>query len=414
MAGVMEDIDKLVDFPRDKRGFFLPGPIIRHYRLNMAYLDSDGKKKRWTQQDLGKLLNLSEVSIRAMEKKSKFLDSLERRRFLAEILKIPPVLLGLGSLPELEQLLQGKPQAPSILHKSTLSPETANLYREAYHVYSTSHSNGSISESAKDIEAWIHRIETDLAGAGKLQGELHQTLWMFHYLLSKVYGNDLELYKPSFSHLNSAMSIATTLNDPNLKASTLYLSAEIHFAQRSLALARSDTLAAVDYAKGADPGVKAGVYTYAALAHALTKADLSDVVYIERLLEQAERHAHSKMDVPFLRMDYGKFLMDSADVLVTVGKYGKALELLDASEEYIDPSRPRRYAQIQLLRAMAAINSKQHDYEYAATLLLEALNIGRSVGSSYTVGFMKRLYGQLAQTTFSSNPQFAQLSLALR
>lgn len=413
----MEDTSELMefkDFPKDKRGFLLPGPIVRHYRLAMTYVDNEGRKRRWTQQDLGKLLNLSEVSIRAMEKQSKFLDSIERRRFLSEMLQIPPILLGLGSLAELEQVLQGKPRMASVPRKASVSSETANLYREAYLVYSTSHSNGNISENAKDIEAWIRRIEGDLESAGKLRSELNLTLWKFHYLLSKVYGNDLGLYKPSFSHLNHAMAIATTLNDPNLKASTMYLSAEVHFAQQALALARSDMIAAVDFAKSANAGVKAGVYTYAALAYALTKQDLSDGIYIERLLGWAENCADRKMDVPFLRMDYGKFLLDSGDVLVTLGKYGKAIELLDASEEYIDLSRPRKYAQIQLLQAMAAMNSKQHDYEYATSLLMEATKIGKSVDSSYTLGFARRLHGQLAKTSFTSHPQFAELTIALK
>ncbi len=381
------------------------------------YTDSDGKERHWTQPELGKLIGLSEASVRMMETQNKFLDSIKRRRLLSDILKIPPILLGLGSLSELEQLLNGKPNVSSLSTSATqpaVTTEAANLYRDAFQVYSSSHSAGSISDSLKDIETWIARIDSNIPGAGKFQSELNQTLWGFHYLLSKVYGNDLELYTPSFSHLNSAMTIANALNSSDMKASTMYLSAEIHFAEQSIALAKSDMVAAVDYAKSASPGVKAGVYTYAALAFALTKSDLSDTIYTEQLLEQAGNYADSRMDVPFLRMDYGKFLMDSADVLISLGRYGKALEYLDEAEEYIDPSRPRRYAQIQILRAESAIKSKRHDYEYAATLLLEALRIGKSVHSSYTIGYVRRLYKLLTYTNFSRNPQLAELSMALQ
>ncbi|HEY0756862.1 MAG TPA: hypothetical protein VGD98_23115 [Ktedonobacteraceae bacterium] len=352
-----------------------------------------------------------------METQSKFLESIERRRLLADILKIPPILLGLGSLAELEELLSGKsgvPVASPFAKRATVTTEMANLYKDAFQVYSNSHSAGSISESTRDIETWVTRMEADIPGSGKLQSELNQTLWGFHYLLAKVYGSDLEQYKPSFSHVNAAMTIANVLSNSDLKASTMYLSAEIHFAEQSIALARSDMIAAVDFAKGASSGVKAGVYTIAALAFALTQADLSDTIYTEKLLEQAGNHAHSRMDVPFLRMDYGKFLLDSADVLISLGRYGKALEYLDSAEEYIDPSRPRRYAQTQILRAESAIKAKRPDYEYAVTLLLEALGIGKSVHSSYTIGYVRRLYKLLATTTFSSNPQLAQLRMSLK
>lgn len=413
-AGVVMEV--LPDFSRDEHGFPYPGPVVKYYRRKMKYTDGEGKEKHWTQALLGELLGLSEASVRMMESQSKFLDSVERRRLLSTLLKIPPILLGLGSLLELEQVLNGKPglvfsSASPI--QPAITTETASLYRDAFHVYSNSHRAGSISDSVRDIETWITRIESDIPGAGKFQLELSQTLWGFHYLLAKVYGNDLEMYSPSFAHLNSAMTIANTLNDSDMQASSMYLSAEIHFAEQSIALAKSDMIAAIDYAKGASPGVKAGVYTYAALAFALSQADLSDTIQAERLLDQAGNHAHRTMDVPFLRMDYGKFLLDSADALISLGRYGRAAEYLDKAEEYIDLSRPRRYAQTQILRAESAIKSKRPDYEYAISLLLEALRIGKSVHSSYTIGYVRRLYKLLATTRFASNPQLAQLRVAL-
>ena len=408
-------MEALPDFQRDEHGFPYPGPVVKYYRRKMKYTNGEGKEKHWTQSLLGELIGLSEASVRMMESQSKFLDSIERRRLLSSLLKIPPILLGLGSLAELEQLLNEKPGL-SLSSASTTQPivtaETAGLYRDAFQVYSNSHSAGSIGDSTKDIETWIARITKDSSRAGKFQTELNQILWGFHYLLAKVYGNDLELYTPSFSHLNSAMTIANALNDSDMKASSMYLSAEIHFAEQSIALAKSDMIVAVDYAKGASPGVKAGVYTYAALAYALSNPDLADRTQAEKWLDQAGNHAHTKMDVPLLRMDYGKFLMDSADALISLGRYGKANEYLDAAEEYIDMSRPRRYAQTQILRAESTIKSKRPDYEYAISLLMEALRVGKSVNSSYTIGYVKRLYRLLAGTTFASNPQLAQLRIA--
>src|SRR5712691_11409968 len=89
----------LPDFALDKEGYPDPGTIVRYFREKMKYLDSsDGKEKSWTQTDLAKRLSVSEVTVRLMENNNTGLDSIARRRLLASILKIPPVLLGLGSL----------------------------------------------------------------------------------------------------------------------------------------------------------------------------------------------------------------------------------------------------------------------------------------------------------------------------
>jgi transcriptional regulator with XRE-family HTH domain len=64
----------------------------------MKYRDRDGKEKHWTQTELAQRLGITEVMVNIMENQNKGLDSLERRRTLATILRIPPVLLGLGSL----------------------------------------------------------------------------------------------------------------------------------------------------------------------------------------------------------------------------------------------------------------------------------------------------------------------------
>src|SRR5690348_15323856 len=82
-------------FPLDDDGFPQPGEIIRFFR----------EKNCWTQEDLAKHLNLSRATVVQMEKKDYTLDSLSRRRMVAKVLHIPPAILGLGSLVDLEEFL---------------------------------------------------------------------------------------------------------------------------------------------------------------------------------------------------------------------------------------------------------------------------------------------------------------------
>src|SRR5436309_14226228 len=94
----------LPEFPLDEYGFPQPGAVIPHFREQMKYIDpEDRKEKCWRQIDLAERLGVSEVTVRLMETKNNSLDSIERRRLLADILRIPPIFLGIGSLADLEE-----------------------------------------------------------------------------------------------------------------------------------------------------------------------------------------------------------------------------------------------------------------------------------------------------------------------
>src|SRR5690349_5969911 len=77
-------------------GFPRPGQIIRHFR--QTRLKADGKP--WTQRDLAQKLGKQELAVREMELRDTGLNDITRRRFLADLFDIPPILLGLATVPE--------------------------------------------------------------------------------------------------------------------------------------------------------------------------------------------------------------------------------------------------------------------------------------------------------------------------
>lgn len=64
----------------------------------------------WTQADLGYVLGISEQEVRNMENRDKGF-SLERRRFLANLFGIPPILYGVVTCEWVEQWLEQKQPA---------------------------------------------------------------------------------------------------------------------------------------------------------------------------------------------------------------------------------------------------------------------------------------------------------------
>ncbi len=81
-------------------GFPRPGQVIRHFRQNRLKAD----EKPWTQRDLAQVLGKQELAVREMELRDTGLNDILRRRFLAELLAIPPKLLGVAAMPETENM----------------------------------------------------------------------------------------------------------------------------------------------------------------------------------------------------------------------------------------------------------------------------------------------------------------------
>src|SRR5205807_1222200 len=75
-------------------GFPRPGQVIRHFR--QTKLKADGKP--WTQRDLAQVLGKQELAMREMELRDTGLNDISRRRFLAHLFDISPLLLGLATL----------------------------------------------------------------------------------------------------------------------------------------------------------------------------------------------------------------------------------------------------------------------------------------------------------------------------
>ena len=413
------------NFPLDKDGFPYPGPVVRYFRERMTYIDpAEQKEKNWTQMDLAKRLGVSEVTVRLMEKQNKGLDSVARRRVLADILKIPPALLGLGSLPNLTEFLSHHQEsakalvsAPATLKGNTVDNKTIQLYQDVFLVYRDMHSTNTAQDSLVEIESWIDRIASDLTNSQASQRpSMQRTLWNFHSLSAKIYSDDLSNWVRSFDHLNVSLELANSLNSNDLRAASLYRSGQIRFAQRNFALAKTDLDGAVIYAKSGSPFVKGAVFAAAGLAHALVDSDMAGVTYAQRLLDQAEQYASISniTDEFIIKFNVGKYLLERADALISLGRPAKALELLDDAESGLNPSQRRSIAYLNILRAEAYMKLKRPELDTALLLLEESFDTSKAIKSEYNIAYIERLYKLLATSSYGGSPAVADLGMSLR
>src|SRR5437879_3560769 len=139
-------------FPLDNDGFPYPGTVVKYFREHRLYNDPlTGKQKSWTQQDLAERLGVSAVMIRYLENHHKGFDSMDRRKTLALLLNIPPLLLGLTSDEQVQALLTATPT--HLRHTTGLqTSEEIHMFSDALTVYKASYDQGSIQQYLFAIE----------------------------------------------------------------------------------------------------------------------------------------------------------------------------------------------------------------------------------------------------------------------
>jgi tetratricopeptide (TPR) repeat protein len=352
--------------------------------------------------------------VNLMENKNQGLDSIERRRTLANILKIPPVLLGLGSLDLIVAIATGQEAPPSMVEekRTLVGKESLKRYQSTFKVYQTLFAQGLTYASFADIERWTQTLASETREVQTAQKSAFlRTLWDFEILCAKAASSDLGDYARSIEHLNNALEIATLLDNRDLQAVCLHYLSGVHERQGRPALAKVDLEGALMYAKGALPQTKGAIYLDVADSHA-QETSLSAETLAQRFLDEAQKYAGASSDLQTLKLGNGLFLLRKAINLLILGRPARALECVDEAETYLTTKRLLVFADI--LRANCYINLRKPEYEKAVDLLAEAITASQTLRIERHLGHIERLYGKLAASSYGNAPAVADLALALR
>lgn len=391
-------------FELDTYGFPLPGPVIKYFREQMTYV-ADGKNKHWTQAELAHKLGITEWSVRSMETKNHGLDSIERRRTLAALLKIPPVMLGLASLDNLINILD-----PHEATAKFVGIEHVDLYSTAYDVYNSQHAKTSLSNSIGKIEQWITKITADMQEANTaLKISLSRVLYDFNVLAAKVYADLLEWNK-AFDHIDNAVELATILNKPELIMMGLYFSGDFRLVKHQPILAIRDFQNALTY-KGTNQTTGA---TFSALALATAMSNSASAeMDVRKLLEQAEKYTNVPGNAGIL-YNPGRHLLDKADTLILSGKFKSALRAIDDAEYELNDNEARRFEYATILRAECYLKQQKPEYEQATLLMQQILENQVNAPNMYHVSYIARLYQLIEKSPYAKAPNAVDLLQLLK
>lgn len=407
----------LPQFELGEDGYPLPGKVVKYYRERMMYTDRDGKQKHWTQADLAERLGLKEIMVNLMENKNQGLDSIERRRTLSTLLRIPPALLGLGSLELIVDAAIGQNELPPKNLKAKnlkIGKDTIKLYQKTFGIYKDLYAEGLSYASIQDIEKWTKRIERDAKLVStEDKNTLLRVLWNYEILCSKMYGSDLQNWSKVFEHIDNAREIAMALNDRDLQAASLCHAGILHFRQGRIGLAKMDIDGALFYSKGALPQTKGIIYSKSACFGADT-ASTSEITLAQNTFDTAENYIDAKSEIKNISFGRDDYLLDRAYALLAFGRSARALELIDDAERYIDPSKKRFLIFLDILRARCYIKLKKPEYEQVVALLEGAIVESQEIRVARNIDHIEKLYRKLLESSYGKAPEVADLGLMLR
>ncbi len=393
----------------------VPGKIVKYYRESMTYIDHTGREKHWTQKDLAEKLGISEIMVNLMEKHNQGLDSIERRRVLASILRIPPVLLGLGSLDQIVELATGRhapiqPQAEGII---TL--DTIHAYKSTYDVYKKMYTDGLSYMIIHKLEQYTEQLEKIAKNSrSDLKEAFLRTLWKYEILCAKICSADISNWSKTFEHIDNAKDIATYLDDNDLQAASLCYSATFHFRQRRVGLAKMDIDGAATYAKGAGSQTRGLIYSKSACIYADYDMSSSSMLIVQNMLDRAEKHTDTKGEISTMSFGKNDFFLDKAYVLNTLNRHSKALEYLDDAERYVQTTGKRHLVFLDIKRAECYIEQKKPEYEQAIWMLLNAIETSKEIKVARNIEQVKKLYDKLTNSSYKNAPDVIELQQTLR
>ena len=405
-------------FSRQEDGWPHAGEVIRHYRrkqhmqpkeLALRYSTATRSKAtaRW---------------ILKMEQKNEVPTDINRRRILANILDIPPILLGIASLPLTQQIPQiaaaQTPQVTAILQQRPLI-DLASYEQYIRNRWLLSYTG------EEDIEEVVSRIseleELEKMSSGEFQRRIWQILNAYYQLASDVTRHQ-GAFSLAFPYANNAVRVTRLLASPGYLAAALYrrgytLLEWAIFGDASafgimndtpdktkLHSARSDFEEAMPHAR---PQLKGAILLEMSRVQGLLKDKLLSLNLVLSAQDQVD--AGSTLSDPLEQilldgalngLNEGMYLLGKTASLITLGKTTTAIELLDGLEELkqgkgIARNHTRRVGYIDLLYAQASLGTR--DYTTAVTRATSAFQTFRDIRTAEKIAWVKSIHRTLTE-----------------
>ncbi|MGB8343426.1 MAG: hypothetical protein WCD86_01005 [Ktedonobacteraceae bacterium] len=210
-------------FERQTDGWPNAGQVMRYFR------DKRGMNAKTFARLYGQKVRpdgkpIVERWVFEMEQENKVPTDITRRRVIAELLQIPPLLLGLAALETLDLTPQAAPSVPAVVHTSTLQQVSFDIgrYQKNTRVILRLYHTSQANDLLHDLKADMRELH-DSAGqaSGDMLYEVRELLVGDALLASRMM-KDQRQNTLAYRYSHHAVQVATSMNDSDLLATSLY------------------------------------------------------------------------------------------------------------------------------------------------------------------------------------------------
>jgi hypothetical protein len=430
------------------------GEVMRDYRERkglkaeeFACMYSEELKKLGKQNKKGKQGQQGKVTgnwILNMEKQNIVPTDISRRRIIARLLGIPPVLLGLASLEHVVMQPQNEATAmtkarPTALQKISMdiTPYRRNV-QVALHLHRTSQAQdllNDINADLRDLEGLVSQAQGDfLYHVGELL--------IGNDLLATKIAKDQGRFSHAYAYANAAVRMTKRLKDDELLAAAKYtrgcvklewglasllLHGRLHIDTEKVVSALSDFQAILDLATSRQGLIHPQLHGFTLLQLSRAQSALKHNIPNALLLadQASELIGREAIDEPFTRLlvtgtlsglHKGGYHLVKAGILNAAGLPGKAISELNTLKQLTeqtyrqDETRNQVWIDITLAEALMGVE----EYGEATYKARGALITCHAINSVQNVATLVAIYSRLLTSSYKTAAEVKELGDMLR
>lgn len=360
------------------------GHMIRWYR----------ELRGWKIEDLAGALGLSRQQTYALEESVTMPKDISRRRFLIELLGIPPLLL---AVPQLQMVSIQSAGRLRVLDPQSVS-RLEGILSLSWNTYYTS----SAQHAAELVAQCVGELDGAIGQASGIERDQLYGLKARFLQLDGVIGRDRLDFARSLDSSEVSITLARHLGNPELLAAALFRRARTYLQTHKPELAARDLAEALPFARRSRDALRCYVLIcYAEVQSILAPQDLTVQQTALSTLDEVARTVRSAKSVldgdgSFTRVDLPGLFMERTNVLRRFGALEEAHDTLEIVRENLGPSLTRWQGNLRIADAQLCLASR--DIDGCCYVASEGLKIVRATGSKSNEKKIHSIFQQLNQT----------------
>lgn len=324
-------------------------------------------------------------------KNTKMPESLPRRAFIARVLGIPFVLMGISPLLEIGQ------EADTHAIRDTLTvphPHTIALYERMLAFCWEACYISSFQRAAGDVDFCLHMLNEALKEAKGIQRDQLNALLCRFYQLSGIIARDRMDFQRALENGTKAVDIALELKNAELIAASLEHRSGTYARTKQYEFALADIQRALPYADRSRSILKGNVYLVAAEKYTRVRgrAAEQEVMSLLETVRSIVRKENLEDDGSFLKLNAASFHIERAKVLTCFGQFEDAHRAFTIAHKHLDPGLTSWQANI--LIEEAETYWKEDEVEGCCESAIEAFKVVRPLRSQSREERLQILYHQ--------------------